>query len=208
MATPATEIVILSLAALAYFALIFVVWLSEPNVATVVLGIGALLFGALIYVAWTSTPTTAIVILGASLYLVCWLLVRWNLIARPTRELARAQIEAVKARLECGCTDASQRKSRIDTLLTGAGTLLDDNQVKAIDRVFWSRGHEIAAWERIHEAERLLIDCLSDDELIARLRTAANNLRPAAGQDASAKELYDAIIAVIPKAEGENRRPL
>jgi hypothetical protein len=102
------------------------------------------------------------------LFLASIWLVRWHNIARPNRELLKAEIDKARARFqnETGrdlATDPSVKY--LGDLLNSAeravqwsgGTrreLLLWNWRCLIDFLFWSRGQEITGWARIHEFQR------------------------------------------------------
>ena len=103
------------------------------------------------------------------LFLVSVWLVRWHNIARPNREMLKAEIEKVRARFrnETGLDLAQDQLHHLNSLLGSADDALKWGWSSVYDFLFWSRGQEIAGWELIHEFQRDAIrfayDSLSGD---------------------------------------------
>jgi hypothetical protein len=95
------------------------------------------------------------------LYLLGLVLVRWNMVALPTRALLRTQIEAVKNRIESLCpTEASTPGlAHLLSLLKSADDLIGPKGrlSAALDFCLWTRGQELAAWGAVHEVEEQLV---------------------------------------------------
>lgn len=130
------------------------------------------------------------------LYWAAMVIVRWNRVARPTRELLKAEINSVQAELDT----ASANKpgigaARITGLLTDARTLIDNASEPWVKRManflFWSRGQEITGWGYVHEAETQMTSFLPDETVMARLETNEQQLRIA--NDAPSLALANAI---------------
>ena len=115
------------------------------------------------------------------LYMLAFLIVRWHLVARPTRELLNAQIAAVTNRVEITAGNsaiAQTRAPQIKTLLTQAAGLVNRDLGRTfLDFLFWSRGYEIAAWNCVHEAEERSASIMPVEELRASLERAEAKLR-------------------------------
>ncbi len=109
------------------------------------------------------------------LFLASIWLVRWHNIARPNREMLRAEIDNTRARFEneIGKTPASLP---LNALLRNAEEAIKwDWWRTSCDFMFWSRGQEITGWSRINEFRRGAIHLLSAadslDTIRARLQT-------------------------------------
>jgi hypothetical protein len=136
-------------------------------------------------------PVLTVVIL----YLLGIVLVRWNMVARPTRKLLQAQIDAVRAEVASLNLDATdvKRQQVLDLLTLAESPFLKGSFSKGLqaqasglparqrvyfaDYFFWTRGEEIAAWGYVHEAEELLADLLPAEPIRARLENAEQQLR-------------------------------
>ncbi|HEX4498354.1 MAG TPA: putative Ig domain-containing protein [Thermoanaerobaculia bacterium] len=155
------------------------------------------------------------VALIAILCLAYWLamvIVRWNRIARPTRELLRAEIKSLRVELE---TLYSQ-----DTRLTKVRGLLDDAEgligrakgfvgyrIGLADFIFWSRGQEMTGWGYVHEAKIQAAQFLPEPTLSARLASAEQQLRLAgdAPSLALANTIHEALKGTAPAGLGERQ---
>jgi Abnormal spindle-like microcephaly-assoc'd, ASPM-SPD-2-Hydin/IPT/TIG domain len=150
------------------------------------------------------TLGTAIVVIVCGIYFLGLVLVRWHMIAKPARLQLRAQILAIRARLESDTTGFSPR-DELTTRKKEIGALLDcalygikakndpcESSVRGagereqappprITRVanalFWTRGHELAGWGLAHEAEEQLVALLPLERVRARMETAEQQLR-------------------------------
>jgi len=114
------------------------------------------------------------------LFLASILVVRWHNIARPNREMLRAEIDNTRARFknEVGSTVAGEP---LEALLTNAEDAIKWGWWRtSCDFLFWSRGQEITGWSRINEfrrgAIRLLSAADSLDTIRARLQTVELDL--------------------------------
>ncbi len=143
-----------------------------------------------------SRPET--LLLAVSLCVAFWLasiVVRWNRIAHPTRELLRAQLTALGKELE-SLRVAAEMAAPIKDLLDAALGRLDGTAggpagVDAYDVFFWSRGQELAGWAYAHEAEVRMVMLLPPDIVLARLESQEQALRTSG--DAAAVALADII---------------
>ncbi len=121
--------------------------------------------------------TASTVIVFVVIYLLGFILIRWNMIARPARQLAEAQIEAVRKRIVV--FQPSGSTAQVETLLANAEGFVKPKQLtqRLGDFLFWSRGGEIAAWTCIHEAEEQLVSFLPDESVRAAIERAEADLR-------------------------------
>jgi hypothetical protein len=120
-------------------------------------------------------------------YLIGLVVVRWNLVALPTRALLRAQIAAVKGRIESLYPSGEQLTSgpaQILGLLKSAEDLIGQRGPLAtvLDFFLWTRGQELAAWNYVHEAEEQLVHFLpgqsnQKENIRAALEMAEADLR-------------------------------
>jgi hypothetical protein len=139
-----------------------------------------------------------IVIAFCLLYWLTVVIGRWHRIARPTRELLRAEISSLQVELgtlAAGPTAGGSDLQNIATLLQAAKDLTDESKPESgrliANFLFWSRGQEIAGWGYVHEVEIQMVDVLSDDVVTARLETAERELRMA--NDASSLALANTV---------------
>jgi len=133
-------------------------------------------------------------------YWVAVIVTRWNRVARPTRELLRAEIEDVKVRLAgLACTGSAPQAcyAQVTALLDLASKCLHQgsglNWLLAV--VFWSRGGEQAGWQHLHEAKEQIAALLPPEELRVALEDAEVQLRQAATTESLA--LADHIHAEL-----------
>jgi hypothetical protein len=148
-------------------------------------------------------------------YWVLMTVSRWHRIARPTREMLRAQLWCMLYEL-----DLLGRGDRVETvrkILQSGLTLIEgdkDNPSKwtapsVADFLFWSRGKEITGWGYVHEAAVQMVPLLEDDAVWVKLKTAEQELRTAA--DAESVALADEIkteLAAPPAARKSRRQQL
>jgi hypothetical protein len=88
------------------------------------------------------------------LYLAGIIITRWNMIAKPNRNLCSSQIRIVQSRLDAE-PGFKEKNPNLQQLLTeAAGSIATFN---IFDLSFWTRGQEGAAWRRVHEVELQLI---------------------------------------------------
>jgi hypothetical protein len=136
-------------------------------------------------------------------YLLALLLVRWNMVARPARGLVQAQISAVTQRVDSLMAGpnppTAANVAPIKLLLVRAHDLIAHNKKQPatmlLDYLFWTRGHEMTAWNCIHEAEEQLVFFLPEENVRAALERAEVDLREDAAPAAVA--LADTIHAAL-----------
>ena len=134
------------------------------------------------------------------IYLLALVLVRWNMIARPTRNLLLAEIGAVNQRVEIlkQQPNAPTSLDQILELLARAETLITDkNANRWSDHLFWTRGQELAAWGYVHEAEEQLVFFLPEQSVRAELERVEGDLREVATPTAVglAERIHEALAA-------------
>jgi hypothetical protein len=115
-------------------------------------------------------------------YWLAMVIVRWNRVARPTRELLKAEINSLRAKLETiSADDKTVGPSKIKGLLDAASSLIDNTVDplwrKAANFLFWSRGQEITGWGYLHEAEIQMTPFLRPETVTARLERSEQQLR-------------------------------
>lgn len=116
-------------------------------------------------------------VLVALLYWFGMVVVRWNRVAGPTRQLLAAQIDSSEAQLSSPpVPQADVAVEQIRALFKSARGLIANGTTQIGDFLFWSRGHEITGWGYVHEAEIQMSRLLSDDTVKARLETAQEQL--------------------------------
>ena len=136
----------------------------------------------------------------ALLYGVAVIVARWNMVARPTRELLRAEVEAVKARLTslpCAGSAPQACHAQVTALLDRASNCLHQGYGLnwLLEVVFWSRGQEQAGWQLVHEAKEQLTVLLPPEDMRVALEDAEVQLRQAASAETVA--LADHIHAEL-----------
>jgi hypothetical protein len=143
------------------------------------------------------------VLIIVALYLLGLILVRWNMVARPTRRLLQAQIDAVKQRAEAvtqAANPAPTGIAQVTALLTQAEQLIRDKGITAMlpDYFLWTRGQELAGWAYVHEAEEQLVQFLPPESLRASLERAEIDLRQVASPAALAlaDHIHESVAAV------------
>jgi hypothetical protein len=108
-------------------------------------------------------------LLAVLLFLASIWLVRWHNIARPNRELLKAEIQNAAARFENETGGAPA--GYLTYLLTTAGESIKWHPWHtSCDFLFWSRGQEITGWSRIHEFQRAAIGLLATASPIETIR--------------------------------------
>jgi hypothetical protein len=116
-------------------------------------------------------------VLVALLYWFGMVVVRWNRVARPTRQLLAAQIDSSEAQLSSPpVPQTDPAVEQIQALFKSARGLIASGTTQIGDFLFWSRGHEITGWGYVHEAEIQMSRLLSDETVKARLETAQEQL--------------------------------
>lgn len=113
------------------------------------------------------------------IYLVALILVRWNMIARPSRNFLLAEIGAVRRRIET--LKQGPELDPIKGLLDQAEHSVTEKKANTwLDHLFWTRGQELAGWSNVHEAEEQLVFFLPEENVRAELERVEGNLREAA----------------------------
>ncbi len=114
------------------------------------------------------------------IYFASMIVVRWNMVAAPTRKLLTAQIQALRNQIGDLKLAAGQNQPSLDNLLLMLGEAEEFISRKGLvgcwDVLFWSRGNEIAGWGLVHETEAHLSAFLSNEELQVSL-SAESDLR-------------------------------
>ncbi len=152
---------------------------------------------------FTSKISLLTVVLG---FLLVLMLVRWNMVAVPTRRWAMVAIESVRARVNSLPDPSLSDPTRpgfapINTLLSNASNVVTGQNQRLrdtlADYLFWNRGQEIAAWGYVHEAEEQLVSFLPADSVRAALERAESDLRQAdtPAAVALADRIHEALVA-------------
>ncbi|HEX3529262.1 MAG TPA: hypothetical protein VH988_19570, partial [Thermoanaerobaculia bacterium] len=147
------------------------------------------------------------------LCILFWLgmvIVRWHRIARPSRELLRAQITSLRA--EMATTPVANHNkadlAEIAKLLDAASALIGRSKwfsgFGVIDFLFWSRGQEIAGWGYVHDVERQITPFLSEATVRVRLEAVEQRLRLTT--DAPCLALADAIHKALGEQPADGLR--
>jgi hypothetical protein len=117
----------------------------------------------------------------AALYLLALVVVRWNLVALPTRRLLLAEVEAVLVRIDGLEHHLQLQQDRLSNFKKVLQKIQTDIQLKfwktGFDAWFWSRGQEISSWGMIHEVEEQLVDFYPVEALRAQLERTESQLR-------------------------------
>jgi hypothetical protein len=98
------------------------------------------------------------------LFLASIWLVRWHNIARPNRELLKAELDnaAVRFRSETGIDLASPEAKYLNDILDSAKmAIVWNSRTSWLDFLFWTRGQEITGWSRVHEVQRASVTLLA-----------------------------------------------
>src|SRR6185295_17746717 len=115
-------------------------------------------------------------------YLAALIFVRWNMIARPSRHFLVAEIGAVRNRVDTlsppnsGLDRVLELLDRAERLVTAEAHSRRD---QLMDRLFWTRGQELAGWSYLHEAEEQLVFFLPEESVRAELERVEGDLREA-----------------------------
>ncbi|HET8922559.1 MAG TPA: choice-of-anchor D domain-containing protein [Candidatus Acidoferrum sp.] len=124
--------------------------------------------------------------LMVALCLAYWLamvIVRWNRVARPTRELLKAQIKSLEVEFDTVVTTqqiTGPGPASIRQLLVAATDLIGPEgkwNFGIADFLFWSRGQEITGWGYVHETEIQMAQFLPEATVTARLEAVEQRLR-------------------------------
>lgn len=121
------------------------------------------------------------IVLLAGLYLLALAVVRWNLVALPTRRLLLAEVEAVEIRVKGLELDHPHRQQRLAPYLALLERIKKGLSIRfwatGFDAWFWSRGEEISSWSKVHEVEEQLVDFYHTEVLRAQLERVESQLR-------------------------------
>jgi len=137
---------------------------------------------------------------GVVLFMTMIVLVRWNMIVTPTRNLLRRDIADLKNRVKTlrarnqAAGKPAFELDQADALddLAAAAVAEEWSWSWAFDVFFWTRGQEMQGWKYLHSAEIQMIPCLDDDEVGALLENLSRVLRLREG-DVAATQLADGI---------------
>ncbi|TLZ13870.1 MAG: hypothetical protein E6K30_14905 [Gammaproteobacteria bacterium] len=123
--------------------------------------------------------------------------VRWHRIARPAREMLRAQISSLETELHL--VEQKPELNQIASLLAEGKKLVEDRGVwwsaGIADVLFWSRGKELTGWLYVHQAESHMARFLARPTVVARLEINEPNLRSA--DDPRSLALANSIHAAL-----------
>lgn len=163
--------------------------------------------GNLIRREWLSAINIAVI---AVTYLVVMLFSRWNFTAVPKRNSIKAQVDAIRKRLESEVVEATiagiqanliaETKKSIEALLAKADEQLGRKWSNAF---VWSQGQELAALRLLHEAKRQLARLLPLERVRSRLLTAIPQLNKLDKEEHARiiKEIEEALVANPAKDE-------
>lgn len=109
---------------------------------------------------WHQSLWTLLVL---ALYALSIVVARWHRIARPVHAMIKAQLAALRTRLE---TETDSTLPQVAKLVEAVKALQkqdedDESQNRWGEYIFWSRGRENATWVAIHEIERELAAVLT-----------------------------------------------
>ncbi len=117
------------------------------------------------------------------LFLASIWMVRWHNIAKPNRELLKAEIDNERVRFEneTGLDASKPEVKYLFGLLDSASKAIEWNGWYSVfDFLFWTRGQEITGWSRIHEFQRGSVKYLATastfDTIRARLQAITLDL--------------------------------
>lgn len=120
-------------------------------------------------------------------YWLAMVVVRWNRVARPSREFLRAKIASDRAELfllpDQPNQNPSDWRNQINEFIEQAGREISPTVVgrskwyRLANFLFWSRGEEMAAWTRLHSAEVKMAQYTRADTVTTRLESAEQQLR-------------------------------
>ncbi len=142
--------------------------------------------------AWSS----GLVVISILAYVFALLAFRYHNIVHTNRELLRAQLENLAARIPLEAdprrpAEAGALKARVLDIWAAV-----ESELTWREWFFWSRGREIGAWTRLHEVERQLVAFLVPSaRAVERAATAEADLRTLASPSALA--LADRLRATL-----------
>ena len=157
---------------------------GHTYVASKLTGLGAERCGARTFFGCSGFNGMAPVALLAGIYLLALILVRWNMIAVPSRRLLATEIEAVRGRighLKDGGLIPAASAAAVETMLSAAQSAcpLGAWDAGISDVLGWSRGQETASWQLLHEVEEQLVAFEDAQQIRASLEGAVDLLRKA-----------------------------
>ena len=151
-----------------------------------------------------------VVTLLCVLYWLAMVIVRWHRVARPTRELLRAEVASLQTQIDLlpppkpdDGGKGNDGPQHIKALLDKAIEFLVAEDKSRSDHIanflFWSRGQEMTGWGYVHEAQVQMAALLAEETVRARLESAEQQLKGTT--DAPCLALADSIhkaLAVTP----------
>jgi hypothetical protein len=154
---------------------------SPTRVATLLRGQAVGSCATLGYTPCSGKATLLILLVVLGYALAVWL-VRWNFVALPTWANLQSQIDALRARmanLPPAPSGSGPTQDDIEKLLVKAESFMTgrDGLAWLLDRLFWSRGPDLAGWRLLHKANELLVARFSPEELRVGLEEAESGLR-------------------------------
>lgn len=168
----------------------------------------------------TASPRAelAVVFVLCLLYWLAVVMIRWNRIARPTREFLKAEIGSLQSELETAANgkqgDDQFRAESIKGLIATARNLIDNPADpwfrRAANVLFWSRGQEMTGWGYVYEAQIQMVPLLSPQTVVARLESNEQQLRVAgdAPSIAMANAIHTQLTAVGADVDPDRRKAL
>jgi hypothetical protein len=160
----------------------------------------------------------AVVFVVFLLYWLAVVVVRWNRIARPTREFLKAELDSLQSELETAANgkqgDDEFRAGKIKGLIATARNLIDNPNDpwfrRAANVLFWSRGQEMTGWGYVYEAQIQMVALLSPQTVVARLESNEQQLRVVgdAPSLAMANAIHTQLTAVGADVDPDRRKAL
>jgi hypothetical protein len=139
------------------------------------------------------------------LYWLAMVVIRWNRVAMPTRELLRTQILSLQ-------TELGEKPANLQGLLQEAKDLTNEAtrrwDQRLADFLFWSRGQELSGWGLVHQVEVQMIPFVPDPKVRTWLETSEQRLRTI--NDSVSVALANAIHQELASAspDADRRRAL
>lgn len=150
---------------------------------------------------WVTAAVIAVTYLGVMLFS------RWHFTAVPKRNSIKAQVEAIRKRLESEKIEAEDlgfKPSLLTATVQSIDALLNEADAKLVSNWWnafvWSRGQELAALRLLHEAKRQLARLLPVERVRSRLLTAIPQLTKLDEVENAqlVKEIEEALKAAAP----------
>lgn len=173
---------------------------------------------------WRVDVSTWFLFVMAGIYFLGLVLVRWHMIAKPTRAEVVSKIEGIGARVTAESAwlpESPQNKASLNEINRLLGLAVypfepshffvpnlsteettcpyPSRPTRVFNALFWTRGTEFAAWRLAHEAERQFVELLPLQPVWARLEIAEQELR--ALNTAVALALADSIHQSLTSGE-------